>query len=322
MALEEGNTQALDIREADNNWEMIRDKVVEEQFGPTVVPVPFLEDAASYDLLTVLIKKPGRPPGLLGRARPLVPVGTLGTLLQPGAGLPGAAERPPAAGGAGQGQARYEETRVVEGAPRRVALRLAGLHAAAAAVPELCRGRPALRPELPWLPGRRSLYLLHQVFYSSELALTVTQGSARRCLRIARPCPIAFRCLKVPLGPRGALGPPKPLAGALRAPWVRLATLDPALLRPAPAGDEAAGAAEPRDPPLQPARAPAGKGAGRGAAGAAGSAETRAHAGPPLPGKWPFSRRREPAPGLGDPDRHSMSLPLLQSPPGDSDGEA
>lgn len=62
-------------------------QVTEERFGPNVVAVPFLSDAACYDLLGVLVKQ-SRPahtrlalPGRQGR-RALQPVGPLPNLLE------------------------------------------------------------------------------------------------------------------------------------------------------------------------------------------------------------------------------------------------
>uniref|UniRef100_A0A8C3XLW5 Chromosome 11 open reading frame 42 n=1 Tax=Chelydra serpentina TaxID=8475 RepID=A0A8C3XLW5_CHESE len=280
----DSGASALDIGEADANWALIRDKVVEERFGPAVVPVPFLEDAAAYDLLSVLVRKPGRAPRLLGRARPLVPVGALGQLVQQGAEPAGCPRE-------------YSETRLVAGAPCRIELQLASVHKKVAFL-ALRPGQVALRPDLPWLRGLRSLYLLHEVFYGSGLVLAVTRGQAQRALRLPGPCPLAFCCLKFALGPRGLLGPQKPVGPALpaRAAWLKLASLEP----PAP----------------PQGRSPLPRAPRRGAGGGGG---VWTHKGPATPapslppGKWPFaSRRAQPAaPSRGDPDRLSMSLPLL-----------
>nr|XP_005289695.1 uncharacterized protein C11orf42 homolog [Chrysemys picta bellii] len=279
---------ALEIGEADANWALIRDKVVEERFGPVAVPVPFLEDAAAYDLLSVLVRKPGRARRLLGRARPLVPVGALAQLVQQGL-EPGAlacCTREYRA----RGEAHYEETRLVAGAPCHIQLQLASVHKKVAFL-ALRPGQLALRPDLPWLRGLRSLYLLHEVFYCGGLALAVRRGQCQRTLRLPGPRPLAFCCLKFALGPRGLLGPQKPLGPALpaRAAWLKLPVPEP----PAPPA-ESKSSPEGQSPFCRAART----------------------------GKWPFARRRaQPAaPRRGDPDRHAMSLPLLPSTESDSDG--
>ncbi|XP_067420746.1 uncharacterized protein C11orf42 homolog [Emydura macquarii macquarii] len=284
---------ALEIGEADANWALIRDKVIEERFGPSVVPVPFLEDAASYDLLCVLLRKPGRARSLLGRARPLVPVGALEQLAQRGAEAGELAGCTREYSAKARGASRYEETRLVAGAPCHIRLQLAGVHKKVAFL-ALRPGQVALRPDLPWLRAQRSLYLIHEVFYCSGLALAVTRAQATRTLRLPGPCPVAFCCLKFALGPRGLLGPQKPVGHALpaRVVWVKMASREP----PAPA------------PPAKSQSGPLGRSPFRRAA---------------RTGKWPFARRRaQPStPSRGDPDRHSMSLPLLQSLSAESDSD-
>ncbi|KAM7182167.1 uncharacterized protein C11orf42 homolog [Macrochelys suwanniensis] len=252
-----------------------------------MVPVPFLEDAAAYDLLSVLVRKPGRAPRLLGRARPLVPVGALVQLVQQGVEPADLARCTREYSARARGEACYEETRLVAGTPCHIQLQLASVHKKVAFL-ALRPGQVALRPDLPWLRGLRSLYLLHEVFYGSGLVLAVTRGQAQRALRLPGPCPLAFCCLKFALGPRGLLGPQKPVGPALpaRVAWLKLASLEP----PAPPKSSPKG----RSPFRRASRR------GDGLVGA---------------GKWPFaSRHAQPAaPSRGDPDRHSMSLPLLES---------
>ncbi|XP_038275085.1 uncharacterized protein C11orf42 homolog [Dermochelys coriacea] len=277
----DGGAPALEIGEADSNWALIRDKVIEERFGPAVVPVPFLEDAAAYNLLSVLVRRPGRAPRLLGRARPLVPVGGLAQLAQHGVEPAELARGTREYRARARGEARYEETRLVEGAPCHIRLQLANVHKKVAFL-ALRPGQVALRPDLPWLRGLRSLYLLHEVFYCSGLVLAVTRGQSQRTLHLPGPCPVAFCCLKFALGPSGLLGPQKPIGPALptRVVWLKLGSLEP---------------------PAPPAKSsPKGQSPFRRAS---------------RRGKWPFTRSRtQPAtPSRGDPDRHAMSLPLLQS---------
>ncbi|XP_074839461.1 uncharacterized protein C11orf42 homolog [Carettochelys insculpta] len=203
-------------------------QVVEERFGPAALPVPFLEDAGAYELLSVLVRTGRRAPSWLRRARPLVPVGALERLVQQGAEPGELALCTREYGARARGEARYEETRLVEGAPCHIRLQLAGLHKRTAFL-SLRPGQVALRPDLPWLRAQHSLYLIHEAFCSAGLALAVTRGQAQRTLRLTGPCPVAFRCLKFALGPRGELGPQKPLGRALpaRANWVKLASLAP-----------------------------------------------------------------------------------------------
>ncbi|XP_053167103.1 uncharacterized protein C11orf42 homolog [Hemicordylus capensis] len=300
----EGGTQALEMGEADANWELIRDKVIEERFGPTVVPVPFLEDAASYDLLAVLIKKPQLARSLLHRQRCLVPVGPLENLLLLGGAGPAGRELAHCTreyNARVRGESRYEETRLVGGALRHIRLALAGVHKKVAFL-VLRPGAVVLRPDLPWLRSQSSLYVIYEVFYCSSLALSVTQGAQHRSFHLERSLPVAFSCLKFALSSKGVLGSQKPTGHTLpaRAAWVRMAVLEAPTPAPLPEAPSPAGPAEPRD-------------------STAGRKPWRRLGRPlrPLAGKWPFKRQR---PKLGpstgsladDPERYSMSLPLLQ----------
>ncbi|XP_061485741.1 uncharacterized protein C11orf42 homolog [Rhineura floridana] len=295
----------LEVGEADVNWELIRDKVVEERFGPTVVPVPFLEDAASYDLLTVLIKKAPLGQGLLRRQRCLVPVGPLEHLLAGGAAA-AARELTHCTreyNARVRGESRYEETRLAGGALRHLRLTMAGVHKKVAFL-VLRPGAVALRPDLPWLRARSSIYVVYEVFYCGSLTLAVTQGAAQRSFHRAQPLPVAFSCLKFALSGKGVLGSQKPMGHSLpaRAAWVRMAVLE----APGPAAPLET--APPRD-------SPAGRKRWRPLSKASRS----------LAGKWPFRQhhpKRGPSPAsLADPERHSMSLPLLQSVMAESDTE-
>ncbi|XP_015672776.1 uncharacterized protein C11orf42 homolog [Protobothrops mucrosquamatus] len=293
--MDSGGTPSLKISEADANWELIRDKVIEERFGPTVVPVPFLEDAASYDLLTVLIKKPQLGQNLLRRQCCLVPIGPLESLL-PGGPAPRELTHCTREYSARvRGESRYEETRLVDGALRHIRLCLAGVHKKVAFL-ALRPGTVALRPDLPWLRSQSSLYVVHEVFYASSLSLAVTQEAEHRHFIREQPLPVAFSCLKFTLSHKGVLGSQKPMGHSLpaRAAWVRMAMLE-------------------ASPPAKALEGPLPR------EGLALRKRWRALGRPlrTVTGKWPFRQRRPRlglfCGGLADPERHCMSLPLLQS---------
>uniref|UniRef100_A0A8C5WV29 Chromosome 11 open reading frame 42 n=1 Tax=Laticauda laticaudata TaxID=8630 RepID=A0A8C5WV29_LATLA len=287
--MDDVGSPSLKISEADANWELIRDKVIEERFGPSVVPVPFLEDAASYDLLTVLIKKPQLGQSLLRRQCCLVPIGPLESLMPGGLAPRELTHCTREYSARVRGESRYEETRLVDGALRHIRLCLAGVHKKVAFL-ALRPGTVALRPDLPWLRSQRSLYVVHEVFYASSLSLAVTQEAEHRHFIQEAPLPLAFACLKFALSHKGVLGSQKPMGRSLptRAAWMRMAMLE-------------------ASPPAWALEAPLPR-----------ERETKAlHKRWRALGKWPFKQRR---PKLGfscgnlaDPERHCMSLPLLQS---------
>lgn len=202
-------------------------QVIEERFGPTVVPVPFLEDAASYDLLTVLIKKPQIGQGLLRRQRCLVPVGPLENLLHRSTAARELTHCTREYNARVRGESRYEETRLVDGALRHIRLTMAGVHKKVAFL-VLRPGAVALRPDLPWLRSQGSIYVVYEVFYCNSLTLTITQGAEHRSFHQEQPLPVAFSCLKFALSNKGMLGSQKPMGHSLpaRAAWVRMAVLE------------------------------------------------------------------------------------------------
>lgn len=206
-----------------------------------MVPVPFLEDAASYDLLTVLIKKPQLGQSLLRRQRCLLPVGPLEKLLQRGPAGRELTHCTREYNARVRGESRYEETRLVDGALRYIRLSMAGVHKKVAFL-VLRPGTAALRPDLPWLRSQNSIYVIYEVFYCSSLVLAITQGSEHRSFHVERSLPVAFSCLKFALSSKGVLGSQKPMGHTLpaRAAWVRMAVLEP----PSPV--------LPLEPPLPP----------------------------------------------------------------------
>ncbi|XP_020760381.2 uncharacterized protein C11orf42 homolog isoform X1 [Odocoileus virginianus] len=211
-----GTPHLLTLDEADATWTLIKDKVIEERFGPNVVAVPFLSDAACYDLLGVLVKQ-SRPahsrlalPGRQGR-RALQPVGLLPNLLEQ-AGSEGAfahctREYSPNS----RAEITYEEMRLLDGQPCRIHLHMGGLRKKMAFL-LLPPGQVSLQQSLPWLRSTHSIYIIYQVFSCSWLQLGLLPTAREpQLLRLQRSLPIAFSCLKFSLQPKGVLGPQKPL---------------------------------------------------------------------------------------------------------------
>ena len=178
--------------------------------------VPFLSDAACYDLLGVLVKQ-SRPahsrlalPGRQGR-RALQPVGLLPNLLEQ-AGSEGAfahctQEYSPNS----RAEITYEEMRLLDGQPCRIHLHMGGLRKKMAFL-LLPPGQVSLQPSLPWLRSTHSIYIIYQVFSCSWLQLGLLPTAHEpQLLRLQRSLPIAFSCLKFSLQPKGVLGPQKPL---------------------------------------------------------------------------------------------------------------
>ncbi|KFO24730.1 uncharacterized protein C11orf42 homolog [Fukomys damarensis] len=318
------NPQLLTLDEADATWTLIKDKVIQEHFGSNVVAVPFLSDSAFYDLLGVLVKK-SRPaharlalPGRQGR-RALEPVGPLPNLLEQ-AGSEGAfahciREYSPN----GRAQITYEEMRLLDGQSCWIRLHTGSLRKKVAFL-LLPPGQVSLQQSLPWLRSTHSIYVIYQVFSCSwlQLELLPTAGEPQM-LQLQRSLPVAFSCLKFSLQPKGVVGPQKPLIKdplPHSAKWIRpnpriMPTLAPAAPADTPEADGSPSVPVPPTPPPQ--------------AGPEGRPNRFSYKGrnlfwrgpQMLSENWLFSPRSPPpgaqGGGPGDPDRHSMSLALLQA---------
>ncbi|XP_065738468.1 uncharacterized protein C11orf42 homolog [Phocoena phocoena] len=320
-----GTPHLLTLDEADATWTLIKDKVTEERFGPNVVAVPFLSDAACFDLLGVLVKQ-SRPahtrlalPGRQGR-RALQPVGPLPNLLEQ-AGSEGAfahctREYSPN----GRAETAYEEMRLLDGQPCRIRLHMGGLRKKVAFL-LLPPGQVSLLQTLPWLRSTHSIYVIYQVFSCSWLQLGLLPTAREpQLLWLQRSLPIAFSCLKFSLQPKGVLGPQKPLIKdplPHGASWVRpdLSIRPPPAPMSAPA-DVPEAADVPSPGPAPPSPSPQEGPEGRPPRFSYKGRNPFRRGPQMLSENWLFSPR-SPAPGAqgggpGDPERHSMSLPLLQ----------
>nr|XP_004651000.1 uncharacterized protein C11orf42 homolog [Jaculus jaculus] len=314
----------LTLDEADATWTLIKDKVIEERFGSNVVAVPFLSDAACYDLLCVLVKQ-SRPahtrlafPSRQGR-RALKSVGPLPNLLEQSGSEGAFAHCTREYSPNGRAEIAYEETRMLDGQPCRIRLHMGGLRKKVAFL-LLPPGQVSLKQTLPWLRSTHSIYVIYQVFSCSWLQLGLLPPAREpQLLHLHKPLPVAFSCLKFSLQPKGVLGPQKPLTKdplPHGANWVRPnLSIMPALVpssaaADAPEADMAPPAPAPPTPP--PQEGPEGRPTRFSHKG-----RNPFRRGPHvLAENWLFSPRSPPpgaqGGGPGDPDRHSMSLPLLQ----------
>ncbi|XP_002708800.3 uncharacterized protein C11orf42 homolog isoform X2 [Oryctolagus cuniculus] len=320
-----GTPHLLTLDEADAAWTLIKDKVIEERFGSNVVAVPFLSDAACYDLLGVLVKQ-SRPahtrlalPGRQGR-RALKPVGPLPNLLEQAGSECAFAHCTREYSPNGRAEIAYEEMRLLDGQPCRIRLHMGGLRKKVAFL-LLPPGQVSLQQTLPWLRSTHSIYVIYQVFSCSWLQLGLLPTAREpQLLRLQRSLPVAFSCLKFSLQPKGVLGPQKPLTKdplPQGANWVRpnfsiMPTLSPTS---APA-DIPEAVDVPPPVPAPPTPPPQEGPEGRPTRFSYKSRNPFRRGPQMLSENWLFSPRSPPpgaqGGGPGDPDRHSMSLPLLQ----------
>ncbi|XP_031243582.1 uncharacterized protein C11orf42 homolog isoform X2 [Mastomys coucha] len=316
----------LTLDEADATWALIKDKVIEERFGSNVVAVPFLSDAAYYDLLGVLVKQ-SRPahtrlalPGRQGR-RALKSVGLLPNLLEQ-AGSEGVfahctREYSPN----GRAETAYEEMRMLDGQPCRIRLHMGGLRKKVAFL-LLPPGQVSLQQNLPWLRSTHSIYVIYQVFSCTWLQLGLLPTAREpQLLRLQRSLPIAFSCLKFSLQPKGVLGPQKSLTKdplPQGANWVRPSLSIISTLAPTSVPADTHEVADVPPPVPAPPTPPPQEGLEGRPTRFSCKGRNPFRRGPYMLSaeNWLFSPRNPPpgaqGGGPGDPDRHSMSLPLLQ----------
>ncbi|XP_075404601.1 uncharacterized protein C11orf42 homolog [Tenrec ecaudatus] len=320
-----GTPHLLTLDEADATWTLIKDKVIEERFGSSVVAVPFLTDAVCYDLLGVLVKqsRPGHTrlalPGRQSR-RTMQPVGPLPSLLQQAESEGAFAHCTREYSPNGRAEITYEEMRLLDGQPCRIRLHMGGLRKKVAFL-LLPPGQVSLQQTLPWLRSTHSIYVIYQVFSCSWLQLGLLPTAREpQLLRLQRSLPVAFSCLKFSLQPKGVLGPQKPLSKdplPHGANWIRpnFSIMPPLVPTSVPVDIPEAAAVPPPVP--TPPTPPPQEGPEVRPTRFSYKGRNPFRRGPlMLSESWLFSPR-SPPPGVqggapGDPDRHSMSLPLLQ----------
>ncbi|XP_021098871.1 uncharacterized protein C11orf42 homolog isoform X2 [Heterocephalus glaber] len=221
--------QLLTLDEADATWTLIKEKVIQERFGSNVVAVPFLSDAAFYDLLGVLVKQ-SRPahyrlalPGRQGR-RALEPMGLLPNLLEQAGSESAFTHCTREYSPNGRAEITYEEMRLLDGQPCWIRLHTGGLRKKVAFL-LLPPGQVSLQQNLPWLRSTHSIYVIYQVFSCSWLRLELLPTAGEpQLLQLQQSLPVAFSCLKFSLQPKGVLGPQKPLTKdplPRAAKWIR-----------------------------------------------------------------------------------------------------
>ncbi|KAI5211783.1 hypothetical protein MUG91_G277n8 [Manis pentadactyla] len=128
----DGIPHLLTLDKIDTTWMLIKHKVIEEHFGPNIVAVPFLSDAACYDLLGVLVKQ-----SHTDHTRLPLPVRQGRWVLQPVGLLPNLLEQTGSDGTCahctweyspnGRAETAYEEMRLLDGQPCQIRLHMGGL---------------------------------------------------------------------------------------------------------------------------------------------------------------------------------------------------
>ncbi|XP_030055723.1 uncharacterized protein C11orf42 homolog [Microcaecilia unicolor] len=186
--------------------------VVEKLFGPEVIPVPFLEDAASYDLLHVIIKQSRTAHKHLWMVKSLIPVGSLQSLVEDTQdnklnfvhSIDHISKL--------SSDFQHEETRAINGFSKYIQVTIKDVNKKIVLF-VLNPGDITLRHDLPWLPVK-NIYVIYEVFHCSFLHLMVTEGKERKELKLNQSTPIAFSYLKFSVSSKGVLGQQKNMAKA------------------------------------------------------------------------------------------------------------
>uniref|UniRef100_M3XLC0 Uncharacterized protein n=1 Tax=Latimeria chalumnae TaxID=7897 RepID=M3XLC0_LATCH len=228
--------ERLDIREADRTWEEVRNKVVGKLFGYDVAPVPYLEDASHYGLLTVIIKNTQNVHHRPWRAKSLFPVGVLQDLVQKPAEKQQQQQFPQENFIQTTSERATRITPVFQcektkflgsGSERRIYVHIGDVQKKIALF-LLTPGQVTLRSDLPWIGMTKSLYIIYEVFYSSCFQMTITEGHHCRELKVSQPLPIAFSYLKFAVSSKGVVGAQKDKKKAkfpAGASWVKTDSL-------------------------------------------------------------------------------------------------
>nr|XP_015219185.1 PREDICTED: uncharacterized protein C11orf42 homolog isoform X1 [Lepisosteus oculatus] len=208
----------LDIKEADDAWEFVKEKVIAALCGPQMAPVPSLQDAKLYQPFCAIVQRYYRAAGSLRRTRRLFPVGPLQELLQE------------------QHQSlvkmeiqhtvpistNFHWEEVVNGIGH-VQVTIPNMEWRSGLVLLSPRTIP-LRTDLQWWRSAQCLYVVSEVYCSSSLRLGVRSDWEQAELQFKEDTPVAFSCLRFPLSSSGFLGAPVIPENGLphaKAQWVK-----------------------------------------------------------------------------------------------------
>ncbi|XP_041699624.1 uncharacterized protein C11orf42 [Coregonus clupeaformis] len=209
----------LDMDKADDIWQCVKNKVASSLCGPHVTAMPHLRDAQMFRPLCVIGKRVERSLRVR-KVRSLFPLGPLKDLLDDPAGSPEASLKTE-----GLVRCDFLHDEFLDGVGR-VRVQVSNLRKEAAVCPLAPHRQLSLRDNLPWLDSVHRLYLVSEVYCSSDAKLRVLGMERRTELRLGPDTPLAFSCLRLSVSPSGLLEVCDGWEGSYLHPKARWAKFD------------------------------------------------------------------------------------------------
>ncbi|XP_069748384.1 mucin-5AC-like isoform X2 [Narcine bancroftii] len=198
--------EQIDRQQADDYWVLVRQEVCAAYLGMQVIPVPYLEDAEHYDLLNVVLKRSKDMGSRLFQSKALYPVGPLsGILASPDSSNIQMMEQRIKHSIKYQGDLKHEEMVIDEGVLKSIKLIVKNINKEVS----LFLLKPwflQVSQDVPWINSVRSIYIVYEVFYSTNFQLLVTHNRLIQQFKTERRIPIGFLCKKFRLESNGMIG--------------------------------------------------------------------------------------------------------------------
>ncbi|XP_032879295.1 uncharacterized protein C11orf42 homolog [Amblyraja radiata] len=198
--------EEINSHQADDYWVLVRHEVCSSYLGLHVVPVPYLEDAQHYDLLNVLLEKTEKEGSRLLQRKSFFPMGPLREILasldSKNAQL---MEEQIKIKSHFTDDFDHEEMVLDEGVLKSIKLIVKDVNkedSLFSIKPEILK----VSHNFPWILSVRSIYVVYEVFYTTNMQLQVSDSKLIQQFKSANRIPIGFMCRKFRLESSGMIG--------------------------------------------------------------------------------------------------------------------
>ncbi|GCB85381.1 hypothetical protein scyTo_0026048, partial [Scyliorhinus torazame] len=183
--------------------------------GLHVVPVPYLVDAERYDLLNVLLERSESLGSQLLRRKSFFPLGSLKEIV---ANISQenfeVMEQNIQSTSLSPNEFNHEEVVIDEGVLKSIKLVVKDVNKAVSLF-IVNPGTLKLMHNLPWIYSVRNVYIIYEVFYTTNIQLLVSDSKQTQEFRSKSRIPIGFLCKKFKLSSGGIIGSEVPLKKSL-----------------------------------------------------------------------------------------------------------
>ncbi|XP_072432680.1 uncharacterized protein C11orf42-like [Chiloscyllium punctatum] len=208
--------EEINSRQADDYWVLVRQEVCAAYLGVHVVPVPFLVDAAQYELMNVILERSENVRCKIFRRKSFLPMGPLKEIMvdiDPGSMelMENNIEREIR----NMSDFDHEELVIDEGVLKSIKLIVKEVNKEVALF-MINPGTLKISHKSPWIYSVKHMYIICEVFYTTNIQLLVSDNQLTQQFKSKTRTPIGFLCKKFKLGTGGIMGIEMPLKEPLK----------------------------------------------------------------------------------------------------------